>query len=418
MQNPTPVKKFPKKTAFHHEIILEKPHFRVLLHIVYIHCSLMKYSGLLLPLAAIGTLTSCFKDEPLNAECDIEQAYVHLDAPYETFFSLADTLKTVPSDQSQIVFTVRKGADLSALAPCFTLTPEATVTPESGSTHDFSDGKTVLYTVTSEDKQWKRQYTVGFKAPEQVSEYSFENFKLDDSGKYYVWSDIDSEGNELNNWATGNPGFKLAKGSAAPEEYPTAPVDDGVSGHAVKLTTRSTGMFGQLVKRPIAAGNLFIGFFDISKALTETLKATNFGLSFARKPVKFSGWYKYRRGDTFTGPDGQTIASRVDAGDIYAVFYRNKDSQGNAVMLYGDDVRTNKNIIALAELGTVSDTDGWTHFEVEFKYSGEVDQNALQSQGYSLAIVCTSSTGGADFEGAAGSTLYVDELNITCEESE
>ena len=35
--------------------------------------------------AMIGsaTLTSCFKDEPLNAECDIEQAYIHVDNPLE-----------------------------------------------------------------------------------------------------------------------------------------------------------------------------------------------------------------------------------------------------------------------------------------------------------------------------------------------
>ena len=33
-----------------------------------------------------STLTSCFKDEPLNAECDIEQAYIHVDNPLgETF---------------------------------------------------------------------------------------------------------------------------------------------------------------------------------------------------------------------------------------------------------------------------------------------------------------------------------------------
>lgn len=378
----------------------------------------MKYIKYLFALAACGVLTSCFKDEPLNAECDIEQAYVSVTDPSEYFISVDDTLKTVPTDQSNIVFNVRRNADLTALKLYFKVTDGATISPESGSAQDFSNGKTVVYTVTSQDKQWQRQYTVAFETHEEVSEYSFENFKLDSSGKYYTWTDLDSEGNELNNWATGNPGFKLAKGSALPDEYPTAPVDDGVSGHAVRLTTRSTGQFGLLVKRPIAAGNLFIGYFDISKALTETLKATNFGLPFAHKPITFSGWYKYKRGDVFTGPDGQTIENRTDAGDIYAVFYRNRDAQGNAVMLYGDDVRTNENIIALAELGTVSDTDGWTHFEVEFKYIGNVDWSVLKSQGYNLAIVCTSSTGGANFEGAVGSTLYIDELKITCEESE
>ena len=43
------------------------------------------------------TLTSCFKDEPLNAECDIEQAYIHVDNPEAMFFSKNDTLVNVLS---------------------------------------------------------------------------------------------------------------------------------------------------------------------------------------------------------------------------------------------------------------------------------------------------------------------------------
>lgn len=376
---------------------------------------MIRHSRLLPVLAFCTMLTGCFKDEPLNAECDIEQAFVSMKNPYNAFFSLGDTLKSVPSDQSQITFTVRRDADLTAMSPQFVLTEGAEVTPQSGSVHDFSDGKTVQYTVTSEDGQWQRLYTVGFKAPEQVTEYSFENFKLDSSGKYYTWSDTDSEGAELNNWATGNPGFKIARGSAAPEEYPTVPVEGGVSGNAVKLTTCSTGSWGKLVKRPIAAGNLFIGYFDTSKALTATLKTTNFGLPFARRPLKFSGWYKYRAADVFTGADGNVIDGRHDGGDIYAIFYRNTDAQGNAVMLYGDDVKTNPNIVARACIDGVSETDDWTYFEIEFTYDADTDPDILAAQGYNLAIVCTSSTGGASFEGAVGSTLYVDEFNITCE---
>ncbi|MBM6992889.1 MAG: glycoside hydrolase xylanase, partial [Prevotella sp.] len=32
------------------------------------------------------TLSSCFKEEPLNAECDITQVSFHLDNPIGTFF--------------------------------------------------------------------------------------------------------------------------------------------------------------------------------------------------------------------------------------------------------------------------------------------------------------------------------------------
>ena len=46
-------------------------------------------------MCASMALTSCFKDEPLNAECDIEQAYIHVDNPTAMFFSENDTLQNV-----------------------------------------------------------------------------------------------------------------------------------------------------------------------------------------------------------------------------------------------------------------------------------------------------------------------------------
>ena len=49
-------------------------------------------------------LSSCFKDEPLNAECDIKTAWVHTDNPTNVFFNNTDTLINVLSDAEHIVF--------------------------------------------------------------------------------------------------------------------------------------------------------------------------------------------------------------------------------------------------------------------------------------------------------------------------
>ena len=68
------------------------------------------------------TLTSCFKDEPLNAECDIEQAYIHVDNPEAMFFSKNDTLVNVLSSERGIRFKVLPEADITALVPQFSLT--------------------------------------------------------------------------------------------------------------------------------------------------------------------------------------------------------------------------------------------------------------------------------------------------------
>lgn len=111
------------------------------------------------------TLTSCFKEEPLNAECDIEQAYIHLDNPLEMFFQKSDTLISLTSIQNDVIFKVKRGTDRSALAPQFRLTEGATIYPESGSLQDFSNGP-IIYTVTSQDKEWSRKYNVSFTLPQ------------------------------------------------------------------------------------------------------------------------------------------------------------------------------------------------------------------------------------------------------------
>ena len=134
-------------------------------------------------LMAVGITTclgfvSCFKDEPLNAECDIEQAYIHAGDKLNSWFLFdSDTLQYVQSDQNKIEFTMSAMADLTQIAPLFRLTPGATISPANGSVHDFSKGS-VKYTVTSEDGQWSRIYFVSIRKMLYFGsehEFNFEN---------------------------------------------------------------------------------------------------------------------------------------------------------------------------------------------------------------------------------------------------
>lgn len=363
-------------------------------------------------------LSSCFKDEPLNAECDILEAYVHVENPSETFFNPTDTLVKVTSEANSVTFKVRKSADITRLAPVFRLTEGSVINPESGSVHDFSNGP-VTYTVTSQDGEWSRVYSVVFQPSVQtvtdVMPFDFERFYLDSSGKYYIWNDKKEDGSDADNWATGNPGFKLSRGSAAPDEYPTVPWSDGYDGTAVKLETKSTGALGVLVNKRIAAGNLFLGSFNIGMALTNTLKATRFGVPFDRKPLKFTGYYKYKPGEKFQDEKGNIIEGKTDRASVYAVLYRNHDANGNDVVLYGDDVMTNENIVAVARVSEIKTTDTWTLFEADFEYKCEIDESLVNENGYNLAVVFSSSEDGDLFRGAIGSTLIVDKVRIECE---
>uniref|UniRef100_UPI00402A5DCE PCMD domain-containing protein n=1 Tax=Prevotella sp. TaxID=59823 RepID=UPI00402A5DCE len=378
--------------------------------------------------ASILSLTSCFKDEPLNAECDIEQAYIHPGPLLKLWFAnAADTLVNVQSDQDKIEFTMRPFASLKKQAPEFRLTPGATIQPESGSVHDFSKGP-VTYVVTSEDKQWTRTYQVSIKkgqtAMSNEFEFEFENAYLNKG--YYNWKE-NWNGEELDIWATGNPGFKISNSSAKPEEYPTTMIEEGCQGKGVKLTTQRTSKLADMVKKPIAAGNLFIGQFDATDALRDAMKATKFGrpFSFSSKPLKLEGWYKYQAGEKFTDKEMKEL-DRKDYGTIYAVLYENIDEKGNQVVLYGDNIQSSKQIVALALVGETHDDNGkvaigntpeWHHFSVDFDYQSygkTIDPVKLKNGGYSLAIVCSSSSDGANFLGAVGSTLWVDSFKLIC----
>lgn len=366
--------------------------------------------------------TSCFGDEPEHCEADIETAVLHVGQPDQFFFQPTDSMQVVLSTDSVITFAVRGDADVSALSPTFTLSPGATVNPASGSTHDFSNGP-VSYTVTSEDGKWQRHYRV-LVVPTQIMVadtlfYDFENYELDPStGRYYIWHNTLSDGTLGNDWATANPGYRLSMSTAQATDYPTTPLLSGYDGSAVCLTTRDTGPFGRMANKRLAAGNMFLGTFDIQIAMSDHLHATRFGLPFTSLPDRFTGYYTYEPGTTVQDFYGNPIAGATDSASVYAVFYRNHDAAGNEVVLYGDNVLSSDLLVAVAKLGYVTPTTEWTAWDVKFQYRETVDEQLLANRGYSLSIVFSSSANGGDFIGAIGSRLCVDKVRLICSHEE
>ena len=371
-------------------------------------------------LMVIGT--SCFGDEPKGCEADIETAILHVDHPEQFFFQATDSLQVVFSTDSVITFAVRGDADVSALAPEFVLSPGATVSPASGSVQDFGHGP-VAYTVTSQDGQWHRRYLVSV-VPTLVTvtdtlRYDFEHYELETATqRYYQWHNLLPDGSLGNDWATANAGYRISMSTALPMDYPTTPLANAYDGAGVCLTTRDTGPFGKMANKRLAAGSMFLGTFDIRIAMSDHLHATRFGIPFTDRPDHFTGYYTYEPGPTVQDFYGNPIAGRIDSADIYAVFYRNHDAQGNEVVLYGDDVLTSDLIVAVADMGYVAPTTQWTAWDVKFEYREEVDEQLLANRGYSLAIVFSSSEKGGDFIGAIGSRLCVDKVRLICTHEE
>ncbi|MBO5135129.1 MAG: PCMD domain-containing protein [Bacteroidaceae bacterium] len=378
-------------------------------------------------LAFLGSLlvfTSCIREEAANAECDITGVdSIWLKSLPEGFL-IGNPIVT----NDRVSFTIKKGADRSALAPQFYLTPGAHITAKTGNgevegnglLRDFSTPQT--YTVYSEDGHWQKDYIVVFNYPQPISLCSFEYFNLENTNRYYQWFEVDNT--DLNNsrrdyWGTGNAGFALSGMGKVPSDYPTAPETMGVNGNCVKLVTRDTGSFGNGVNMPIAAGNLFIGEFKAAQAMLFPRKATRFGLQLVgSRPEKLTGYYKYTAADVFTDKHDNICPDRKDTCDIYAVLF--EVDPAKFVPLNGDDVLSSERIVMMARIDNPGEPQEWTYFEEPFKEKNgkTFNEQRLRDNGYAITIVATSSRQGAYFEGAIGSTLYIDEIKIKWEGEE
>ena len=361
-------------------------------------------AGIMLCLA----VTSCIQNEALNVEAaidgcsgsDIQQCLID---PNEFTVQLYASRAADPS-KININFNLPAGASI---------VPVQRFTEDGINTYNFKDENPRLFKVTSEDGAFSAIYTIRLWQTEMPFTYDFETLSSDNPYHKFT-EDNPSSGTIIRRLelASGNPGFELTKMAKAPDGYPTVQVNGGDGGKCVKLETKDTGSFGSMVKMYIAAGNLFIGSFEVGQALSgNAMKATHFGFPFFYYPLRLEGWYKYKAGPTFSSK-GKPVEGRKDECDIYGVLYETDD---NVQFLDGSTSLNSPNIVALARnIKELPETDIWKQFNFKFEPQNgkSIDPDKLGKGIYKLAIVFSSSVDGAKFEGAVGSTLYIDKVTI------
>lgn len=375
--------------------------------------SIRKLFGALL-LSVLSILTSCIQEEAPNSECDIiavKQAWLHENK---------DILSGKPIiSNNEVRFYVQEETDidvLRSLEPEFELTYGARITKDARIEENGDRGIYMYYRTISEDGAWSKEYKVSFTKQTVIdtdATFSFEHYGLDSKGKYHIWHEENASGTQLSWWASGNAGFLMSGQGKTPESFPTAVDSAGFTGCCVRLTTRSTGTFGKMMGMPIAAGNIFIGEFQVANATKKPLEATRFGLTIApSRPVSLTGYYKYTAGDVFTNKASEELAGRRDTCSIYSVLY--EVDPDNIVTLDGSNVLSSNRIVMVAELENPGEPTEWTRFEIPFKEANgkAFDWTRLENGEYAITVVASSSKGGAFFEGAVGSTLCVDEIKI------
>lgn len=389
----------------------------------------MKLKGLTVCLLmVVGLFASCIREEALNTEADIESVTLQGNVMNRPAV-FGDAITTTDGGfLYPITLYVSEDTDVTQLAPILTLTEGATVTPASGTVLDFTTPKD--YLVTSQDGQWQRHYRITVTTSgisSQNTHYSFENVRLGGGGKFHIFYETDQYGAESWAWASGNPGFALTDANEDdPLNFPTYQGDNGYQGKCLTLVTRRTGSLGELVNMPIASGNLFIGTFDVLNALNNPLTSTLFGTQFEYVPIRLSGYYKYKAGETFyeldrTADDKlRPVPGLKDQCNIYGIFYESTEERPilDATDALAED---NEQVISTAVVNQedVQETDEWTYFEIPFvtREGKTVDPDKLAAGRYCLAIVFASSIRGDYFEGAPGSTLCIDEVELSYEET-
>lgn len=359
-------------------------------------------------------LTSCIRPEAPNAEADI------LSVEIEGITTLSEPVIT----NNSVTMRIKPVPDRSALKASFTLTPGATISPEDGTPQDFSSP--VKYTVTSEDGQWSKDYTITLIDDGPMTSF----FNFEETKRYEV-----TEGDERyqiftlpdgGEWSSPNPGFMITLGIFPPTKdqvydpyaYPVCSEEQGYVGKCAKMRTLSTGEAGMMFGSPIAAGTLYLGTFGMS---LDPLKSTHFGVPEKRIPLRMSGYYKYSSGDVFTvyhkeEKKQEVIEGKRDLFELYAILFETDEETPS---LDGTNIKDSPNIVLKAHLDDARESDDWVHFDIPFNpQNGKtIDPQKLADGKYKFTIVMTSSKDGATFSGAVGSTLLVDEVKVTFQES-
>lgn len=386
------------------------------------------FAGMIMCLA----ITSCIQDEGLNVEAAIDGCN-----------GSNIQLSTINTYSKTVSIYVSKATDLSTLEIQFELPEGADIEPVDAAAndhapkYDFSNSKVPVtseqtleqyqrkFRVTSESRTTEAVYMITIIKSELPTEYHFENIE-DGNNKYHIFYEFNLQKAEMLQWASGNPGFNLTGMARSPLDYITIQ-SQGYIGKGAKLETKSTGSFGAGVSMPIAAGNLFIGSFEVGNALKDAMKATKFGFPFYKHPTRLSGYYKFKPGTDYTsytlGSDGKknffidASMNGKDKGDIYAVLYEADNVED---FLDGYNSLNSPKIVSLARIKSedVKETSEWTSFDLPFVLQNNktINDNMLAAGKYKLAIVFSSSVEGAAFKGSVGSTLWIDEVTIHCEE--
>ena len=275
-----------------------------------------------------------------------------------------------------------------------TLSSGATSVPASGETVSLSSlDQGVKYTVTAEDGT-KAEYYVMLR-DNQLSNSDFEDWYTA-NGMNGVPYKEPGKSAVSTLWATANSGTSIYG------VYGTLPIQVG-DNTVAQITT------GETLMVPVTSGTIFIGKFDLNGAIdhpTDPSQSMHYGVPFSLRPsgVKFK--YSYVPGSRYVK------ATLNDPGNIFGGFTI-ADIEGEDMLTFYAylEVRDGENIreIGRADFDSGDLQETMVEKTVPFNYTSSEKPTHI-------TVVFASSKYGAEFTGAVGSVLTVDDLELLYEE--
>ena len=310
----------------------------------------------------------------------------------------------INADDATVTVEIPGGVDLSGITiQVFELSSFASSNFNIGSTIDLNnDFSIALISENGTKRIWTIKAFVASATPQLVNRNLNKWYQTATS--YYE----PGESATTTIWGTGNRGTQLLNKLA------TVPKDLGSGNLAAQMETLTNGPLGTVFGAPISAGSIFTGFFNADKIdPANPAAAVEFGTPFAGRPIAVKLKYSYVPGAINKSKNG-TVLTSSDACDIYALL----------------EIRTNNKTRRLATAwfrSTVAKPTLIT-LEIPFIY-GKLDGSfpdysypinnlyvASDEVSYILpthiSFVASSSYDGANFSGAVGSKLVIDDVEL------
>lgn len=363
----------------------------------------LKFRPLCLVIGFVGIMT---------ASCITEDYFGKYDKARILSFTVENQVGTVNIDHDALLVTalVEESSNLSALTVRgITVSSFATVSPGQNEVVDFSNP--VRFTVTAENGT-SQEYTVILKLSQaeiQLNNSAFQDWYEVAGSKLYYEPGVSKEETI---WATGNPGV-ITLGAAN-----VTPVWEGENTFPLLKTVELP--LGKLLSQGIGAGSLFTGIFKLN--LSNPIASAKFGILYSARPESFSVKYKYSPGPVVKDGKLNILNSSRDSCDI-GIILTDRSSEPYKQ-------------VGIAWFRSGENVTEWSTLSVDFRY-GIISSPAIYEKPKDvyilennkerlvpviwgsgdekpthISVVFSSSHRGDQFEGAPGSELYVDDLQI------